>query len=42
MVSLEKRRPPRVVSATHHDEPRDEGRVSDVPEAAVVDVRLHL
>lgn len=27
---------------THHDEPRDEGRVSDVPETAVVDVRLHL
>lgn len=27
---------------THHDEPGDEGRVSDVPETAVVDVRLHL
>lgn len=29
-------------TVTHHDEPGDEGRVSDVPETAVVDVRLHL
>lgn len=29
-------------TGTHHDEPGDEGRVSDVPETAVVDVRLHL
>lgn len=30
------------MAVTHHDEPRDERRVPDVPEAAVVDVRLHL
>lgn len=38
---MKRRRPP-AVTMTHHDEPRDEGRVSDVPETAVVDVRLHL
>lgn len=27
---------------TDHDEPRDEGRVSDIPETAGVDVHLHL
>lgn len=27
---------------THQDEPGDQSRVPDVPEAAVVDVRLHL
>lgn len=30
------------MTMTHHDEPRDEGRVSDVPETDVVDVHLHL
>lgn len=32
----------RAVRTTNHDEPRDEGRVPDVPETAVVDVHLHL
>lgn len=27
---------------SHHDEPHDERRVFDVPDAAVVDVSLHL
>ncbi len=27
---------------THHDKPRDEGCVSDIPETAVIDVCLHL
>lgn len=26
----------------HHDEPCDEGCISDIPEAAVIDVCLHL
>lgn len=27
---------------THHNEPCDEGSVPDVPQAVIVDVRLHL
>lgn len=37
-----KRSCPHAVWTTNHDEPRDEGRVSDIPETAVVDVHLHL
>lgn len=27
---------------THHNKPRDEGCVPDIPETVVIDVRLHL